>query len=354
MLVVRCPRCSVRYHVPEKLFNKKVRCKKCGQPFKIAAPPQEQEPEADLLGALAHGEAQAPRATPPATPQAAAASAPVWPGTEWSSTSAGPVEEAVPTGFTHYLRDVGRSLLFFTHGGDLITFVVVALVVLSQIPLKIACGTCIGAVFGILGLVIIHGWYMAYRLNVVLGAAAGDQELPNLTLGDVWEGIIIPWVKWMSASIAALLPFIIGLVYLLVLGVAVGGALAPLLNALTGKFLEALEKQEALGLVLGGLLLLLPQLLWPMMVLVVAVGGVRCLVRFDLMFLTIFKTFPAYALVVVLTLVGVIGPGLLPLGEGIGVAVVLIVVEVYANIFAMRVIGLYYHHFKQRFAWSWG
>ena len=107
-------------------------------------------------------------------------------------------------------------------------------------------------------------------------------------------------------------------------------------------------------MVVGGILLLLPLLLWPMMVLVVAVGGIRCLVRFDLMFVTIFKTFPVYALVAVLTLIGVVGPGLLPLGEGMGVAVALMVVEVYANIFVMRAIGLYYHHFKGRFAWSWG
>jgi hypothetical protein len=29
-------------------------------------------------------------------------------------------------------------------------------------------------------------------------------------------------------------------------------------------------------------------------------------------------------------------------------------VEAYATIVAMLVTGLYYHHFKARFAWSWG
>jgi hypothetical protein len=38
----------------------------------------------------------------------------------------------------------------------------------------------------------------------------------------------------------------------------------------------------------------------------------------------------------------------------LGVGALLVVLEVYANIFTMRVIGLYYHHFKERFAWSWG
>ena len=29
-------------------------------------------------------------------------------------------------------------------------------------------------------------------------------------------------------------------------------------------------------------------------------------------------------------------------------------IAVYFEIVAMQVIGLYYHHFKDRFAWSWG
>jgi prepilin signal peptidase PulO-like enzyme (type II secretory pathway) len=101
-------------------------------------------------------------------------------------------------------------------------------------------------------------------------------------------------------------------------------------------------------------LLLIPMLLWPMMLLVVALGGIRSLIRFDLMMLTIAKTFPAYALVVVFAYVGVVGPALLPEDVGLAAWAALLAVEVYAGIFTMRVIGLYYHHFKNRFAWSWG
>jgi len=32
----------------------------------------------------------------------------------------------------------------------------------------------------------------------------------------------------------------------------------------------------------------------------------------------------------------------------------LVPIEVYFTIVAMRTVGLYYHHFKERFAWSWG
>jgi predicted Zn finger-like uncharacterized protein len=54
MVVVRCPGCAARYRVPEKLIDKKVKCKKCGKPFRIAGPPPAEE-EDDLLGTLADG-----------------------------------------------------------------------------------------------------------------------------------------------------------------------------------------------------------------------------------------------------------------------------------------------------------
>ena len=38
-----------------------------------------------------------------------------------------------------------------------------------------------------------------------------------------------------------------------------------------------------------------------------------------------------------------------------GIASLLVVgISLYFEIVAMRVIGLYYHHFKHRFAWDWG
>jgi len=33
---------------------------------------------------------------------------------------------------------------------------------------------------------------------------------------------------------------------------------------------------------------------------------------------------------------------------------ILLILNVACWIIAMRCIGLYYHHFKERFAWSWG
>ncbi|MFQ5805250.1 MAG: MJ0042-type zinc finger domain-containing protein [Phycisphaerae bacterium] len=360
MVVVRCPGCATRYRVPEKLVNQKVKCKKCGQPFRIAAPPPEQDD--DLLGALAKGEAVAPSVAPPTTPPAASTSAPTAASqTGWASAGLPDAEAPAAEGFASYLRDVGKSLLFFTRGGDLVTFVIVVIIVCLQIPLAVV------PLVGILLVLIVLGWYMAFQLNTVLGAAGGEQNLPELSLEDWVEGIIFPLLKWLMSWLMALVPFAIGLAYLVLLDqMDVWSALRHFGTALRGDYFSAFDPYSG-GSPLLGTILLIAMAVWPMMLLVVAVGGVPSLVRFDLMALTIIKTLPAYILVVLLAYVGVVGPALLlawrlssaSVGEALSIAVLgpglfFIVLQVYANIFAMRVIGLYYHHFKQRFAWSWG
>jgi len=363
MAVVRCPNCGTRYRVADKLLGKRGKCKKCGEPFTLAAPPDELED--DLLGALAQGEAQERSAAAPPPPPAAAAVPPIAPpGAGLAPEGLAPAQGPPATGFGTYLRDVGRSLLFFTHGGDLVTFLIVSVIVLAQIPMQFA--GCLGVV----GTFIVQGWYMAYRLNVVADAAGGESGLPNMTIGDAWEGIILPFLKWVVAWLAALLPFLIGLGYLLVLAqITVGQAGTQLGLALAGDFLSAFDDSRSGGLILGAVLLITMSF-WPMMVLVVALGGMRSLIRFDLIAITIVKTFPVYVLVVLLVYAGVVGPslvvglirdagaddasGLGRSGTGLGAEAALLVLMVYTNIVTMRVIGLYYHHFKHRFAWSWG
>lgn len=347
MLSVRCPNCEKPYQIPEKLSGKRVKCKKCGKPFSVPDPAPDPEPEGDLLGSLGQGAAE-PRAGSPPSPDTAAI--PPLPGAERSPTSTGLSEITVVTGFGPYMRDIGRSLLFFTRGGDLATFLIISVLVSLQIALAYA------GCLGVIGSIIIMGWFMAFQLNVVAGAAGGEEDLPNLTLGGLGDGIILPLFKWLAAWVAALLPFILGLLYLVVLGgqLAAAGASTAFFEALAGDFLSVMEQHDALGWIVAGLLLLAPMTLWPILVLVVAVGGVPCLARPDLIFATIFKTFPAYALVVILTFAGVVAPGLLPDETSMGVQALFVVLQVYANIFTMRVIGLYYHHFKVRFAWSWG
>jgi predicted Zn finger-like uncharacterized protein len=364
MVVVQCPNCMTRYRIADKLLGKRGKCKKCGEPFTLAAPADEVED--DLLGALAQGEAQERSAAAPPPPPPPTAAAPLFPapGAGLAPMAAPPGRQPAATGFGTYLRDVGKSLLFFTHGGDLFTFAIVVLIVFLQLPLAFV--PCIGLFL----VLIVVGWYMAFQLNVVLGASAGEAGLPDLATGDWMEGIILPLLKYFASWVVALVPFVIGLGYLVVFNqMDVSKALGHFGTALTGDFASAFDPDQGGGPLLGAILLL-AMMLWPMMLLVVAVGGIPGLVRFDLMMLTILKSFPAYVLVVILAYAGVVGPALLSavalaaaaegtegaglLGAALGIGAAFMVLKVYANIFTMRVIGLYYPHFKPRCAWAWG
>jgi len=303
---------------------------------------------------------QARAVAPPAPPPSPVAPGAA-PATGWSATGLREAEAPAAGGFANYLRDLGKSLLFFTRAGDLVTFVIVVIIVYLRIPLAAV------PLLGTFLVLIVLGWYMAFQLNAVLGAAGGEQELPELSLGDWMEGILFPLLKWLTSWLMALVPFAIGMGYLIAFGqMDIWAALGHFGSALRGDYFSAFDPSQGGGPLLGAILLV-AMAIWPMMLLVVAVGGVPSLVRFDLMVLTIIKTLPAYILVVVLAYVGVVGPALLlawqlstaSVGEALSISVlgpglVFIVAQVYANIFAMRVIGLYYHHFKQRFAWSWG
>ena len=363
MAVVQCPNCRTRYRVADKLLGKRGKCKKCGEPFTLAVPADELED--DLLGALVQGEAQERSAAAAPPPPATAAVPPIPPpGAGLAPTGLAPAQAPPATGFGTYLRDVGRSLLFFTHGGDLLTFAIVVFIVFLQLPLVVV--PCIGLFL----VLIVVGWYMAFQLNVVLGASGGETGLPDLATGDWMEGIILPLLKYFASWVMALVPFAIGLGYLVVFNqMDVWQALGHFGTALRGDFASAFDADQGGGPLLGAILLL-AMTLWPMMLLVVAVGGIPGLVRFDLMLLTIIKSFPAYVLVVILAYAGVVGPALLTavalaaaaegtegaglIGAALGIGAAFMVLKVYANIVTMRVIGLYYHHFKHRFAWSWG
>jgi hypothetical protein len=86
----------------------------------------------------------------------------------------------------------------------------------------------------------------------------------------------------------------------------------------------------------------------------VAIGGFATLRRVDLIFATMIKTFPIYLLTVAIVFgTAFIVPALEDLPGGLIGRVLVIGISLYGEIIALRAIGLYYHHFKHRFAWSW-
>ncbi len=373
MQVIECPECSTRYRLPDRLLHKRVKCKKCGKGFQAGGPPPAEE-DSDLFAGLVDETGQPRIAPPPPPPPPPPDAAPT---PERIAADAQAAKAVVPTGgggMRGYFRDVGRSLLFFKGLGSVVTFVII--VVLAITKFFIAFAPCVA----LPGEVIISGWLMAFMLNVVASGASGETDLPDLSVGSWLEGIILPLIKYLLSWLFAMIPFMVALGYFLILDqIDFVTAIGQFGSALSGGFAAAFDETLG-GSTVMGVLLLLSLATWPMFVLVVAVGGIPCLFRIDLMVRTVIRTLPAYVVVVVLAYLGVALPELV-LGYALesvadtgsaaagaaagapespdlmtllGVSILLTPLVIYFEIFTMRVIGLYYHHFKHRFAWSWG
>jgi hypothetical protein len=222
----------------------------------------------------------------------------------------------------------------------------------------------------VIAILVIYGWYLGFQLNVVVGAAANDEDLPTLTLTEgIIEDIIRPFGRMAAVTFLVRLP---ALVYLLAKTIPQGlGAFDATLVSISFLFgnYDFLLKQDAQTVLVGGSALLFAYLLWPMLVLIVAIGGVGTIGRLDLILTTIVRTAPIYLIVTIIDLAAIairFGIAMLKFNvqvegflegdllrmfalpillEGVGLLVMII---------AMRALGLYYHYFKPRFAWSWG
>jgi len=228
-------------------------------------------------------------------------------------------------------------------------------------------------IFGLIIQLAIVAWYAAFRCNVVASAAGGDEELPNLSYtGDVVGELIYPAFQWVGSWAVMCFPAVIYLLIAVGTGSISTADVAPILLGGLGGLMAIPD--AAIPFIV---LLYVGLFLWPMVILCITLGGFQTLYRIDLILVTIVKSFPAYLVTVALvagTVVldqvvhtwvvsagfagavsggGASGFGSL-LGTGITVMILTTGVTIYFDIVAVRVIGLYYHHFKRRFAWSWG
>jgi len=382
MSVAICPGCHTRYNVPATAAGKRTTCKKCGAAFRVpaAAPPPAAVPphapavpNSDLglgdLEALAGGQAiemERPAAAP--APFAAGADEHRASGRSSAVSASAPVGRAHSdpgvSAYGHYLRDVGQSLLFIRKPKNVGLFIVLWLVLLVREFLQTAAGMTgvMGLGFCAMGWLVLSGWYMAFQMNLVTWAAGGDEELPNLTVEDGWwDGILIPFFRLLTTYIVVLLP---ALVYWIVLYRRMNETFMANLGG--GTPVPASATMAILVmLVLAGMCA------WPMLVLVVSVGGsVRGMLQLDLILETVFKSLPAYLLTVVAVYVTLGLRGLVwalvwsklsakvdwsnDWASIVLLPAVFIAINLYFEIASLRAVGLYYRHFKHRFAWDWG
>ncbi|MFQ5491932.1 MAG: hypothetical protein ACE5GE_14535, partial [Phycisphaerae bacterium] len=267
-----------------------------------------------------------------------------------------------------FSSDVSWTLLFFTDPPTLIAFFAIwaALVVGPVIPFVS---------------ILVTFWYCAFRFELVRMAAAGEEGLPSVGWSQIFDDLIMPALYWTASWMFVLIPA--GLYVI----VGLKGGWVSWNDVSTAMLQGTSGLLGGLNGVSGGFaaLVYLGIFFWPIAVLCLALGGATTLYRVDLIFKTVIGTFSGYALTVGIVfgvtllgqflgnLVGSSAAGTAPastgpLGLGIGGAgsmlnligralssrVLVIGVTLYAEIVAMRVIGLYYHHHKRGFAWSWG
>lgn len=348
--------CGAKYRVPDESLGKRAKCKRCGAVFTLK---EEDDGPIPLAGgwdeAIQHSAAatslptRAEQMPPPGSP-AAAAAAPYLHG-RVTVTPAGP---------RTYWTNVLWSFLFVAHPSDLVSFIIIAglLIIAPMIPF-------VGWFVNLLLLC----WFSAFRFNIVASAAAGDERLPDVEMStDYYADFIEPFLRWIASWVVVLAPAIGYLIFAWKQGRLTGAEVGEVLaNGLTG-----LWQGTSSGVTAFDFLLCAGMAMWPMVVLCLALGGFDCLFRPDLMVVTIVRTLPAYlvtlGLMFAITLAidrvsrlataGIAAPAGGSIGAMIGNALLvsgaITGLSVYLDIVLMRLIGLHYHHHKNRFPWDWG
>jgi hypothetical protein len=353
MVKHQCP-CGAKYKFEPRHAGKRATCKRCGAVFVVPAEEEDSGviPIADEpLGLMDEVAAAAQRGT--ARPRPAAGMMP--PGMMAVPT---PVIEDpldVPIG-RGYVAGLVHSFLFASSLNNLITFVIMwFLLAASQLLLPWA------GCLGLIGQFIIFGWYCTFRFNTIIEAAEGEPDLPRLTFTDGFlDDVLLPLLGWVGSWLIVLVPATV--FFVLTAAYNTGQWLPAAAGGLGTLLIEARDvAPEFLALIAGGLFF------WPIVALCISIGGFATLGRPDLIISTIVRTFPAYILSVLMVFGTVAAAWFIAdamQGTGMGTApkfsdvmvraVFLIGLGLYLDIVAMRSIGLYYHHFKDRFAWDWG
>jgi hypothetical protein len=285
---------------------------------------------------------------------------------------AAPAEDAAETpalAYARYLRAAAPSLaLLWKPPTNLITFGILWVALAMREMSSTAAAlvpSYLGGGFLWVGWLIVTGWYQVFKMNVVMWAADGEEELPELTAeGDWWDGMLLPCLRMLATYVFALLPV---LIFITILS-------HRMENVAQANFSAAVKGASpapgSSALTVTVLLALLGLFVWPMMVLVVSGGSVGCLFRLDLMGETILTSFPAYLLAVLAVYASfaiqlvVTGYVWSKLGQvtawqkdwlGLfGLPMLCTGITLYFDIVTMRAIGYYYFYFKHKFAWSWG
>lgn len=192
---------------------------------------------------------------------------------------------------------------------------------------------------------LLSGCLFAYYMRIIQEAAAGDEQLPSTTgPGGAYENVLRPMFVFLATWL-----------YLFVPALAIAIIRTAWNLNIPDEFIKAVFY--------AGIFM------WPMAVLCVSIGGVTVLARVDLMVANVYRTLGPYLFVWIVLMATLVGGSVIwefinkrpgPASPSVfaqhpltGSAFLSLILS-YGSIVTMRVIGLYYRHFRHRFACSWG
>ncbi len=341
--------CGAKYKLPDSAVGKKAKCKKCGEVFvvesdEIGIAPLDDGPNMMDEFAAAAGKAATKRKAMEKEVQARADADVRIPSTAIDYDRAkDAVAAGAPPAAKGYFEAMMWAFLFPTNLGNMITF--------CLIWLLLFVGEFIGAWMCGLVQMIALAYFVAFLFNTIANAASGEEDLPAFTAANgLAEDLVLPFLRYLGTNIIAWLPAFIA---------TIAFQCPDVWSALWNDPLSLQSPSGEAQIVI--LLWVMGTFLWPMFALCVELGGFGALLRMDLIFVSIVRAFPPYLLTAVLVFAGWVS--LLFTNEllkeaGISETVTRVIISVgvygYLNIVAMQAIGLFYHHFKSRFAWDWG
>lgn len=363
MSTFTCPGCNARFRLPPGAEGRKVRCTKCGHVSQVPAKDEDAGPiplagEPDDFFAEAAAAAARSREPAPGSQSVVhdpAASDPRVLEEAEEMVRAGRVSDLRAPG-RGFWADAGWSFLFVTTPNNAVTFIILwAMLGVRTLVLLVPC-------VGLIVYMILTGYVWSFLLNCVGEAASGEDDLPALRFTEgVWEDMILPILKFLGVSFLLAVPPMTFLFFALKL------QSQGLANVLATMFspISSVGGSGVAVVVPFFLLCAASLLLWPIAILVVAIGGITDLARVDLIVRTVIRTFVPYLAIFLLVAVAFgmkVGIALLVSHasssgsiqvNSLVVHVLMLGVQIYFDIVTMRIIGLYYRHFKDRFAWSW-
>ncbi|MFG0273849.1 MAG: hypothetical protein ACF8QF_02200 [Phycisphaerales bacterium] len=318
---------AIRYRAEH--IGRTVKCRSCGGAVALAGPQGERvwfNDDDEAEGA--YGIDAAPVKAPGASPVAPDAVHPQS-GERRTLGREKQIEKRREAGFW---RDSGRAFVFWmTPSGAIGLIVITAMLligtVLAFIPL-----------IGLIVSIIVTGLVWGFYLEVIQNTAGGDDDLPDPSTWDgVWDSVIVPIATFLTVTLVCALP-------------ALGALFADM--PITVVFAAG-----AFG-----------AFLWPVTIMTAAIGGAGAAIRLDLLVRTVFSAFVPYLCIWLMLTVATFanwmatagGEGVLPppvvdfLTSGIVGYSLGELASVYTSIVSMKLIGLYYRHYSDRFPWDAG